>query len=314
MPRLSPFIAPLLLMASLVLSGCTVGAMHRTHTPAPAAPDLAAVFDCLRENRLALVSAHRGQANPERAENAMSSFSESLGKGPILIEMDIARAADGALVLMHDNTLDRTTTGTGPVTKKTYPELRRLHLKDPQGKQLDERIPSLDEALTWARRNGAMLQLDLKRGVPLADVVAAVRRADVERQVIIIAYNRADTESALRLAPGMMVSGSGRNAAETTAILAGANERLLVFTGLTEPDPAFIARLDAVGAEAITATLGKAGQRLDDRYMADDDGREYADLAARGVALIASDRPVDAWRALKDANRDGTICLKGNKT
>lgn len=312
MPRLHQRLSAI--AALLLLGACTVGTMHRTHTPAPVAPDLAAVFDCLRENRLALVSAHRGQANPERAENAISSFTESVRKGPILIEMDIARAADGALVLLHDTTLDRTTTGTGPVTKKSYPELRRLHLKDPQGEQLDERIPSLDEALTWARRNGSMLQLDLKRGVPLADVVAAVRRARVERQVVIIAYNRADTEAAMRLAPDIMVSGSGRNASETTAILAKANKRLLLFTGLTEPDPALIARLDAVGVEAITATLGKPEQRLDDRYMADGDGREYADLAARGVALIASDRPVDAWRALKDADRDGTICLKGNKT
>jgi len=310
MPRLYQRLTPL--VALLLLSGCTVGTMHRTRAPAPEPVDLATMFDCLRENRLALVSAHRGQANPERAENAISSFTESVRSGPLLIEMDIARAADGALVLMHDSTLDRTTTGTGPVSNKTFQELRRLYLKDPQGEQLDERIPSLDEALTWARRNGAMLQLDLKRGVPLADVVAAVRRAGVERQVVIIAYNRADTENALRLAPEMMVSGSSRSADELNGIIANANQRLLVFTGVSEPGAGLIARLDAVGIEAITGTLGRSGQRLDDRYMADGDGREYADLAARGVALIASDRPVDAWRALKDADRDGTICLKGN--
>ncbi len=299
------------LAALLCLSACTVGTMHRTSAPAPQPFDLAGVFDCLRENRLALVSAHRGQANPERAENALSSFAETLRKGPILIEMDIARTADGALVLLHDSTLDRTTTGSGPVAQKSFAQLRRLHLKNPQGAQLEERIPSLDEALTWARRNGAMLQLDLKRGVPLADVVAAVRRAGVEHQVIIIAYNRADTEAAMRIAPDMMVSGSGRNAAETTAIIGKANPRLIVFTGLTQPDPRLIARLDAAGLEAVVATLGKPGERLDDRYMADGKGDEYADLAARGAALIASDRPVDAWRALKDADRDGTICLKG---
>ena len=301
---------PLLAIPFLLAGGCTVGTMHRTAAPAPVVVDLAAVFDCLRTNRLALVSAHRGQADPRRAENAISSFAETLRKGPILIEMDIARTADGALVLMHDDTIDRTTTGTGRVAHKNFRELRHVYLKDPQGRQLDERIPSLDEALTWARRNGAMLQLDLKRGVPLAEVVAAVRRARVEQQVILIAYNRADAEAAMQLAPDMMVSASGRTPAETAAILKKANPRLLLFTGLTEPDLRFIARLDALGLEAITATLGRPGERLDDRYMADGDGREYAALAARGVALIASDRPVDAWRALKDKDRDGTPCLK----
>jgi glycerophosphoryl diester phosphodiesterase len=88
---------------------------------------------------------------------------------------------------------------------------------------------------------------------------------------------------------------------------------MLVFTGVGEPAPEFLARLDAARVEAITGTLGNPGERLDDRYMADGKGSEYADLAARGVALIASDRPVDAWRALKAAKRDGTPCLIGDK-
>jgi glycerophosphoryl diester phosphodiesterase len=88
---------------------------------------------------------------------------------------------------------------------------------------------------------------------------------------------------------------------------------MLAFTGTREPDPALIARLDAAQVEAITGTLGRPGQRLDDRYLADGNGSEYADLAARGVTLIASDQPVEAWRALKEADRDGTICLKGTE-
>jgi glycerophosphoryl diester phosphodiesterase len=304
----------LLLAAAVLVSGCTVGALETTRRPAPEmVRPLPEVFDCLRERRLALVSAHRGQKDPDAPENSLESFGNTVERGPIFIEIDIARSADGVLMLMHDQTLDRTTTGTGPLAAKTYRELRQIHLKDAKGEALDERIPTLEEALVWAKRRGAVLQLDIKPGVPLADVVRHVRANRMEGQVILIAYSLADSRAAMRAAPEMMVSASGRTPAETAALLREATPRMLGFTGTREPDPALIARMDAAGVEAITGTLGRPGQRLDDRYLADGNGSEYADLAARGVALIASDQPVEAWRALKKADRDGTICLTGRK-
>jgi glycerophosphoryl diester phosphodiesterase len=308
MPPLPKLASPLLL---LLLSACTVGAVQTHRPPAPVMRAMPDVFDCLRENRLALVSAHRGQKNPQATENSLASFKATTDKGPIFIEIDIQRSADGVLMLMHDNTLDRTTTGTGPLAGLTYRELRTLWLTDGAGEATQERIPTLDEALVWAKRRGAVLQLDLKPGVPQAEVIRHVREAKMEGQVILIAYNLADARSAMKLAPEMMLSASGRNAAETAQLLKLANPRMLVFTGTREPAPELIARLDAAGVEAITGTLGPAGTRLDDRYLADGDGREYAALAARGVALIASDQPAKAWAALEDADRDGTICLTG---
>jgi glycerophosphoryl diester phosphodiesterase len=301
------------LIAALLLPACTVESVD-THRPyARVHPELSWVFDCLRTNRLALVSAHRGQKSPEAAENSLASFRDTLERGPILMEIDIARSADGVLMLMHDDTVDRTTTGTGRVSELSYRQLRQFYLQDGAGNMVEERIPTLEEALVWAKRNGAILQLDLKRGVPLAEVVAAVRQARMQRQVILIAYNQADSVAAMRAAPEMMVSASGRNAQENARLLAMANPRMLGFTGVAEPSANVIARMDAARVEAITGTLGKPGERLDDRYMADGKGLEYADLAARGVTLIASDRPVDAWRALKAADRDGTPCLIGEK-
>lgn len=305
---------PLLLALALLASGCTVASLQTIRRPTPVMvrplPDL---FDCLRERRLALVSAHRGQKDPRAPENSLASFTDTVQRGPILIEIDIARSADGVLMLMHDQTLDRTTTGTGPLAAKTYRELRQFWLRDGEGKPTDERIPTLEEALVWARRRSAVLQLDIKPGVPLAEVVKYVRANRMEGQVILIAYNLADTRAALDLAPDIMVSASGRTPAETAALLHEANPRMLLFTGTREPDAATIAALDAAGVEAITGTLGRPGQRLDDSYLADGDGSEYAALAARGVTLVASDQPVEAWRALKQADRDGTICLTGRK-
>jgi glycerophosphoryl diester phosphodiesterase len=310
----APGPGPLLALGlALLVSGCTVRTLETTRPAAPVMRPMAEVFDCLREQRLALVSAHRGQKDPRAAENSLESFGNTVERGPIFIELDVVRSADGVLMLMHDLTLDRTTSGTGPVSGKTYRQLRTLTLKDGTGKLLEERIPTLEEALVWGKRRGAVLQIDLKPGVPLAEVVKHVRNARMEGQVILIAYSLADSRAALKLAPEMMVSASGRNPAETSALLKLAGPNMLAFTGTREPDPALIARLDAAQVEAITGTLGRPGQRLDDRYLADGNGSEYADLAARGVTLIASDQPVEAWRALKEADRDGTICLKGTE-
>ncbi|TPE62869.1 glycerophosphodiester phosphodiesterase family protein [Sandaracinobacter neustonicus] len=311
--RIRQFLSAMLMPALLILSACAMGRVDTHRPPAPVMRAMPDVFDCLRERRLALVSAHRGQKDPMAAENSIASFADTIERGPIFIEVDVSRSADGVLMLMHDQTLDRTTTGLGPLAGYSYQQLRRAWLKDGKGAITDERIPTLEEALVWARRNGGVLQLDIKPGVPLADVLEQVREQRMENQVILIAYSLADVRNFQRAAPEMMISASGRNASENAAILAMANPRMLFFTGVAEPDPALIARLDAAGVEAITGTLGKAGERLDDRYLADGNASEYAALAERGVALIASDQPVVAWRALKSADRDGTICLLGVK-
>ncbi len=297
----------------LLLAACTVQTPPPAQRAAPLTLDLAAVFDCLREKRLALVSAHRGQADPSKAENALSSFAETQKAGPIFMEMDIGRTADGELVLLHDDTLDRTTTGQGRLDARTLAELQGLALKDADGRQIRDSVPTLEQALVWAKRNGAFLQLDVKRGTPFEAVIGEVRAMGVQDRVILITYNLADAKRVMALAPEMMLSASGRTPEETAQLLAIglSNPRLLGFTGVGEPAPELIARMDAAGVEAITGTLGAAGRRLDDLYMADGDGGEYAALAARGTALIASDRPLDAWAALQKAGRSGEICLTG---
>ena len=78
------------------------------------ADDLAAALRWT-ETAPILVSAHRGGPVPGLPENAVETFEYALNHAPALIETDVRRTADGVLVLMHDETLDRTTTGTGRV-------------------------------------------------------------------------------------------------------------------------------------------------------------------------------------------------------
>jgi glycerophosphoryl diester phosphodiesterase len=309
MPR---HVLPVVLLAA-ILPACTVNHVNTSSRPvSPKLQPLPTVFDCLRERRLALVVARRGQMNPAAPEHALGSFRNTSERGPILIEVDIARSADGVLMLMHDSTLDRTTSGQGPLSAKTYRQLRELQLKDPKGNLLDERIPTLEEALILAKRRGGVLLLKPRPGTPLADVIAVTRATKMQRQVILVAPAVAEVRAAQKAAPEMMVIGASRGATDYAALLRLANPNLLLFVGARAPDPSVLAQLDAAKVEAAVSTSGAPGERLDDRYLADGDGSEYAALAAGGAALIASDRPLEAWRALKRADRDGAICLWGD--
>ena len=89
---------------------------------------------------------------------------------------------------MHDDKLDRTSTGTGLIGSYTYKELQNFNLKDNDGKVTTFKIPTLEEVLTWGK-NKVLFTIDIKRGVPYAKIVAAVRKTKSESNSIIITYN-----------------------------------------------------------------------------------------------------------------------------
>jgi glycerophosphoryl diester phosphodiesterase len=279
-----------------VLSACV---LHR----APAG-DLAAQFDCLRETHLAVVAAHRGQPDPSAAENAMSSFRESLAAGVPFLEIDIATTKDGVLVLMHDDTLDRTTTGHGQVTDTTWGDIRLLKVRRDDGRLLDEGVPTLAETLAWGKKAGARFELDVKRTTRFSDVVDAVRAAGMEQSVLVVTYSLQDAIAVNRLDPRIMISVTVETRrAVDEASKAIDSRRLLGWTGTNDPPVSLFAALRSAGIEPIFGTLGRQRERLDDLYTADGDPSEYAGLVRDGVVMIASDRAVLAQGAIGDGYR-----------
>jgi glycerophosphoryl diester phosphodiesterase len=99
--------------------------------------------------------AHRG-ASGLYPENTLLAFRRAAECGVDMLELDVLFSRDGALVVVHDQTLDRTTNGTGPVSARTLAELRALDAG--QG----ERIPVLEEVLALAGEAGLRLVVELK--------------------------------------------------------------------------------------------------------------------------------------------------------
>jgi glycerophosphoryl diester phosphodiesterase len=105
-------------------------------------------------------SAHRGHSTAA-PENTLAALAAAWRAGATVAEIDVRMTRDGELVLLHDPTLDRTTTGHGPVSARTLAELAELDAGGWFGAAFaGEAIPRLDEVLDWARgKIGLLVEL-----------------------------------------------------------------------------------------------------------------------------------------------------------
>lgn len=294
-----------LIATALVMAACSNEAAapaaptaETSHTLAPA--NLPAFFDCLRTGSHTIVAAHRGGDVPGYAENAIETMAHTLTQAPALMEIDIGRTSDGVLVLMHDDTVDRTTNGTGAVDALTLAQFQALTLEDETGASLDAHPPTLRQALDWAAGK-TILELDVKRGVSYEDVVAEVRAANAMDRVVFITYSDDAAVRVHGIAPEMMLSVSIDAESDLDALAARGVDltRVLAWTGIEEPNSALNIALAARGVEAMFGTLG--GENSWDNRFARDGAEQYAAFADTGLQLISTDRTAEASRDL-DAN------------
>lgn len=266
--------------------------------------DLSAMLDCFEAAGQTLISAHRGGPTPGLPENAIPTMDALLAAHPAIMEVDVAQSADGVHFLLHDDRLDRTTTGTGAAAALEWSALSQLRLKDNWGWVTPYAIPTLAEALTWAKGRTVM-QIDFKRSADYGKVVAEIRRADMTNSVILIAYSAGQAAALHRAAPEMLLSVSADAVGDVAALKAAGipEDRMVAFTGTRLPRPELYRELDGQNIEVIFGTLGRPPRSIDaviDRYGMDE---RYAELGKEGVDIIATDRPREAAAALAEAGR-----------
>ena len=104
------------------------------------------------------VAAHRGDSY-NYYENTMTAFKNAVLAGCDMIETDVHLSCDGHLVLIHDDTVDRTTNGSGRVDKMTLAELKALNAGD---SAVREEIPTLEELLSFAKEKNITLNIEIK--------------------------------------------------------------------------------------------------------------------------------------------------------
>ena len=112
-------------------------------------------------SRTFTVTAHRGGAFLGN-ENTVSCILKGMATGADAVEIDVHQSADGALIVCHDPTLDRTTDRSGRIEELTLEEIRQARIKDAEGNLYDETVPTLEEVLALVKGHCNLL-LEVKR-------------------------------------------------------------------------------------------------------------------------------------------------------
>ena len=256
----------------------------------------------LRSEALPLIGAHRGGATEGVPENALATFAHSLTQGPVLLETDVRMTKDSVLVLMHDETLDRTTTGRGPVRAKTLPEVRGLRLVTNAGDTTGYPVPTVAEALAWAEGR-AVLQLDVKEGVPRARVAERLRRMDALDQALVITYTLEDARWYHRRLPSLLLSVSAEKRAEAAAYVEQIEpSRLVAFAGVGRPSQEVLRLFASRNVPVTVGTFGDLDERARRQGLT-----VYRTLFDQGIGIVATDETALASQAAATYQREPTL-------
>lgn len=288
--------------------------------PAPAAPfpaqpaaspaaSLSARLDCVRTSGGVLLIGHRGGPTRDYPENAIETFARTYAAGTKVMEVDIAETKDGKLVLMHDDDLDRTTTGTGLVIDHTLQEIQALKLET--GTKLTAfSPPTLEAALDWAVKSGAILELDKKRSASYAPMIAAVRAAKAENNVLLITYTDEQAADVHRQNPDLVITATIDTPARLDRLIAAGvkPENLIAWTGIEQPDAKLWQALASRGVESAFGTNGARSASLDTLYWEDRDGSEYNDLVSDGLSILVTSLTDKTGRQLAAARQKAEAC------
>jgi glycerophosphoryl diester phosphodiesterase len=234
-----------------------------------------------------LVIAHRGDS-AHRPENTLLSFASALEVGADLVEFDVQLTRDGSVIVIHDPTLERTTSGRGDIREMTLAEVRAVSAGFPSrfgAAYAGERVPTLPEALGLLReRARVMIEIkpdsvtdDSDSGIE-ARTVEHVRRAGMEKDVALLSFSRRALVRCRDLAPEI-TRGHLFYRAEVGEVLAAARD---VASDLVMPEKGMLS--DDLRDRAREAGLKVATWVVDDPV-------ELASLARFELYGVGSNRP-----------------------
>ncbi len=129
-----------------------------------------------------MVAAHRGDWK-SFPENSLPAIQSCIDHFIDIVEIDVQETSDGKFVLMHDNSVNRTTNGKGAVSSLSAKHISKLRLKDRNGDLTDEHVPTLEEALKLAKGK-ILLNLDKSSG-RFEKLLPVIDSMGVRNQVIL---------------------------------------------------------------------------------------------------------------------------------
>lgn len=240
-----------------------------------------------------MVVPHRGLLK-HAPENTLANFRACLELG-LGFEFDVQRAKDGALVCIHDDTLDRTTNGNGRVADHPLASIRELDAGrwfDPRFR--GEKVPSVEEVLTLVaahRHKSLLVAVDLKAKDVEGEVAAMAHRLGVTERLVFI--GRAISEPAVRAnirkqCPGAACAALASSPAEFDTALEAADTSWIYFRFV--PTAGQMARVHGAERKGFIAGTTVAGIEQAN-WMA---------AATAGIDCILTDFPLELRKMLRE--------------
>ena len=224
------------------------------------------------------VVGHRG-AMGVCPENTLGAFEHAASLGAEWIELDVRLSKDGVPMVLHDASLERTTSGRGPIASQRATALEKLDAGTWFHERFGrERLPRLDAVLAWAKGRGIRVEIEMK-GEPTTDerlpraVLDCVARHEMKRDVLLISFDHHATKQAKAIEPTVRTGvlyiarpvdeiALARNARADVLLphasfvssesVRAAHAKGLAIATWASSDPAFLRTLVATGIDGIT--------------------------------------------------------------
>ena len=146
------------------------------------------------DDRMA-VAGHRGDCY-NYYENTMTAFEMAYKSGADMIETDVCLTSDGVLVLMHDDTVNRTAHTNGRVAEMTFSEISTLNVGD---SRCSENVPRFEELMDWAQDKNVTLNIEIKEYYSeenkarcikcIEDVILSVEKHEMRHRIVLNSFD-----------------------------------------------------------------------------------------------------------------------------
>ncbi|GAB4000477.1 hypothetical protein GCM10028807_53580 [Spirosoma daeguense] len=248
------------------------------------------------DKKTPIISGHRGGMVKGFPENSIATFENTLKHTPAFFEIDPRLTKDSVIVLMHDATLDRTTTGTGKLSDYTWEELKKLRLKDADGNVTEHQIPTLTEVIEWARGK-TILNLD-RKDVPFAMTAALIRKHKADAFMMLTVHSPEQARYYLDDNKNRMFSVFIKSKAELESYekagIPAAN--MIAYIGPTvKPENKELYQL--LNSRGIMCMISAASS-YDKLTGPEERAKAYRAIIADGATILETDRPIEVAEAI----------------
>ncbi len=280
----------------VVLAGMQIAVQAQHRLQIGSAKELRDFFSYTGKD-IPIVSGHRGTLIKGFPENSIEAFEHVLLHTPAFFEIDPRLTKDSVIVLMHDVTLDRTTTGKGKVADYTWEELQQLYLKDVEGNITSYKIPTLAQAIDWARGK-TVLNLD-KKDVPFEMTAGIIRKMNATAFVMVTVHNAEQASWYYQANPDQVMSAFVKTEEELKSYeQAGVPwKNMIAYIG-SKDIPENRKMLDLLHKRKVMCMISAAPvyDRLPTR---EERAQAYQSIFQNGADILESDLPLEVGKVVK---------------